>query len=270
MELPDIGKQCTVETCGQLDFLPIQCSNCGKLFCKEHSSLDGHSCPSKASSESNFKPKNQITSKNIAPKIQCAFETCDKKVVTACPICVLEFCMDHRLEKDHSCSKVEENHIEDSIPKTQALVESILAKKKEIPKSDPKIVKNQKLAAKVQLMKLKMKAQGSKSVPNQDRIYFGVKSSKSKDIKPVFVSSTWPFGKVVDVIADLVGLENKNNMSNVPKLKLFKKLDGLLITDQFDQTLCDLLKTEEIFNGDTLIMEYVESNDVLQIDSSKY
>ena len=268
MELPSLGKQCSVETCGQLDFLPIQCSYCGKTFCKECSSLDKHNCPSiRASSESNFRP---VTSKNIAPKTPCTFENCDRKVVTACPICVLEFCMEHRLEKDHCCSKVEENHIEDSIPKTQALVESILAKKKDIPKSDPKVVKNQKLAAKVQLMKLKMKAQGSKSVPNQDRIYFGVKSCKSKDIKPVFVSSTWPFGKVLDAIADLVGLENKNNMSNVPKLKLFKKLDGLLITDQFDQTLCDLLKTEVIFNGDTLIMEYVESNDVLQIDSSKY
>ena len=100
---------------------------------------------------------------------------------------ILKEFKNYRLERDHECSKVDENHIEDSLPKTQALVESILAKKKALPRSDPKIIKNQKLAAKVQLMKLKMKAQGSKAIGNQDRIYFGIKSSKNKDPKAVFV-----------------------------------------------------------------------------------
>merc|ERR1712088_1239873 len=134
----------------------------------------------------------------------------------------------------------DENHIEDSLPKTQALVESILAKKKALPRSDPKIIKNQKLAAKVQLMKLKMKAQGSKAIGNQDRIYFGIKSS-----------------------------ENKNNVADAPKLKLFKHLDGLLVTNQLDKPLNEMIKNEEVFNGDILIMEYVESNDIMQIKVTK-
>ena len=266
MELPDIGQQCEVNSCNQLDFLPIKCANCSKIFCKNHSSFDGHGCESfDITSE---KPRVQESTQKTVNK-PCSIKDCEKNTVTTCPICQLEFCMDHRLERDHKCSKVEENHIEDSLPKTQALVESILAKNKALPKSDPKIIKNQKLAAKVQLMKLKMKAHGPKSIGNQDRIYFGIKSSKNKEPKAVFVSQNWPFGKVVDVIADQVGLENKNNVADAPKLKLFKNLDGLLVTDQLDKSLHELIKNEEVFNGDILIMEYVESNDIMQIKVTK-
>ena len=60
--------------------------------------------------------------------------------------------------------------------------------------SDTKTIKNQKMAAKVQLMKLKMKAQGQKSIPTDDKIFFGIKSQK-KDMKPVFVSKKWSLGK---------------------------------------------------------------------------
>ena len=269
MELPgigdQIGKQCEVETCQQLDFLPIQCAKCEKTFCKNHSSLDSHNCSSLNQAQT-LPNKSEPKKEFLKP---CCLDKCQKSVVTNCPICALDFCMDHRLEKDHSCSKVYENHIEDSLPKTQALVESILAKRKELPKSDPKTVKNQKLAAKVQLMKLKMKAVGPKSIPTQDRIYFGIKNPKFKDPKPVFVNQIWPFGKVIDAIADQVGLENKNNVANAPKLKLFKHLDGFAVTDQLETSLKDLLKVEEIFNGDILIMDYVESNDVMQIQVSK-
>ena len=44
MELPEIGLQCSMEICNQLDFLPIKCSNCQKVFCKDHSSLVNHNC----------------------------------------------------------------------------------------------------------------------------------------------------------------------------------------------------------------------------------
>ena len=113
-----------------------------------------------------------------------------------------QFCMDHRLEVDHKCSKVYENHIEDSMPKTKALVASILASK---PKRDPKVVKDQKMAAKVQLMKLKMKAQGSKAIMSSERIYFGIKSPTKEDLTPVFVCSKWPFGRVLDFVIDTIG-----------------------------------------------------------------
>ena len=262
MELPDIGTQCALEICKQLDFLPIKCNNCSKIFCKDHCSLDGHNCEC-------LKESTDIKKSNYEQKPKCNFEKCEKSVVTKCPICDTEFCMDHRLEKDHKCTKVYENHIEDSLPKTQALVSSILASKKPKQSRDTKTIKNQKMAAKVQLMKLKMKAQGSKYIPTSERFYFGIKSAK-KEMKPVFVCIKWPFGKALDSIADLVGLENKNNVAGAAKLKLFKNIDGQLAAQELDKSLEDMLKDEEIFNGDTLILDYVDTHDITEIDPKKY
>ena len=140
---------------------------------------------------------------------------------------------------------------------------------KNLPNPDPKIVKKQKMAAKVQLMKLKMKAQGSKSIPMNERIYLGIKTT-NKDIKPVFVSIKWSLGKVLDSVASLIGLENKNNVSGAAKLKLFKNIDGQVPANELDIGLEDLLKSEELFNGDTLIIDYVQDPLITQIDPTIY
>merc|ERR1711997_869640 len=107
-----------------------------------------------------------------------------------------------------------------------------------------------------QLMKLKMKAQGQKSIPTDEKVFFGIKSRK-KDMKPVFVSKKWSLGKVVDAVATLIGLENKNNVANAAKLKLFKNIDGGLVSEELDVSVEDLLTQEVIFNGDILVMEYI-------------
>ena len=125
------------------------------------------------------------------------------------------------------------------------------------------------MAAKVQLMKLKMKAQGQKSIPTEDRIYFGIKSQK-KEMKPVFVSKKWSLGKVVDSSANLIGLENKNNVANAAKLKLFKNIDGTLVSEELDVLIEDLIAQDVIFNGDLLIFEYIDDCNTTEIDPSKY
>ena len=63
---------------------------------------------------------------------------------------------------------------------TKAVVKEILAKFSE-QKTPKKLrsVKAQKTAAKVQLMKLKMKSSGDKSLPQEERVYFLV-SRKDK------------------------------------------------------------------------------------------
>ena len=60
---------------------------------------------------------------------------------------------------------------------TKAVVKEILAKSSE-QKTPKKLrsVKAQKTAAKVQLMKLKMKSIGDKSLPQDERLYFLVRS----------------------------------------------------------------------------------------------
>ena len=78
-------------------------------------------------------------------------------------------------------------------------------------------------------------------------------------------------GKVVDTVATLVCLENKNNISNAPKLKLFKNIDGTTVSEELDVLIEDLISQEVIFNGDLLIMEYIENDSgITEIDPSKY
>lgn len=97
----EIGKHCEENSCHQLDFLPIKCSHCGKTFCKIHSSTAGHKCE-------NFSETIKTFKKFVPPETtKCFMEKCDKVVMTKCPICQLDFCLDHRLEIDHKCSKAQ-------------------------------------------------------------------------------------------------------------------------------------------------------------------
>ena len=273
-ELLNVGKHCDFQGCNQLDFLPVKCGHCKNVFCKEHFSYLNHGCDSwNALSENN---------PNIVSNVQtynCNYLECEKIEETSiiCPKCNENFCMVHRLEKDHRCGYIKPEHM----PKTAELVTQIVEKHQQENKSDinqvkkPKVLnaKAQKTAAKVQLMKLKQKSAGQKSIPMNDRAYFRIHLPLSKistikaseKTKGVFVSQSWCFGKVLDVISDLCGVENKNNVGgeNKIKLRLFKHANGeLLATENFNILLGDMLKSEEVLNGDTLILEYLETDDI--------
>ncbi|KAK0079047.1 hypothetical protein PV326_008988 [Microctonus aethiopoides] len=46
MEFPSLGEHCSEKTCNRLDFLPLKCDACESIFCTDHISYLGHSCPS--------------------------------------------------------------------------------------------------------------------------------------------------------------------------------------------------------------------------------
>ena len=71
---------------------------------------------------------------------------------------------------------------------TKAVVKEILAKSSE-QKTPKKLrsVKAQKTAAKVQLMKLKMKSLGDKSLPQEERVYFLVRMRRNIKVYYVYV-----------------------------------------------------------------------------------
>jgi len=257
MELPHIGKNCNDGTCNQLDFLPIECHLCKKVFCKNHFSIDAHNCPSKKDHD-----LEDVPSKFVEEGPKCHFLSCSKVQVTECPACCSKFCMDHRIESDHKCSNLDHNRRDGSLNKTKAHVQNILASKK--PKADPKVIKNQKMAAKVQLMKLKMKAEGNKGIPAEQRIFLGLRTRK-KQMEPVFVDKLWSLGKVIDVMADAIGLQNKNNVSEADKLRLFKNVDGSIIHSELSMTIEQLLAEEQIFNGDLVILDYCKNEELLSV-----
>lgn len=116
------------------------------------------------------------------------------------------------------------------------------------------------MACKVQLMKIKNKATGLKSIPTTNRVYFNINYFDSNNVEkttPVFVSNQWTVGRAIDAIAQELILPNYNNKSTEKKLRLFKKDDNEIISDSVSTVLNDLLNDKRVANGENLIIQYV-------------
>lgn len=162
---------------------------------------------------------------------------------------------------------------------TRALVDNILSSHNQPPASDvpkkPRSVKAQKTAAKVQLMKLKMKSSGDKTLPQAERIYFLVTKhdniqllvlvnfqvtppkSSGKSVSGAWVSRRWVMGRVIDSLAASLGVQNNNNLQSADKLNLFRSADGESVSEDTSLELEKVLNRELLFNGDAVTLEYV-------------
>ncbi len=261
-ELLDLGNQCALSECQQLDFLPVRCHFCSELFCKEHSYPEEHEC---SDFNKHQQPKHKARP-GTTSSFKCSLETCEKSELTkvTCPGCQNHFCLGHRHMRDHDCPN--ESRAKEYMPRTNALVDNILSRK-DAAKSGQvdkpfRNLKQQKLAAKVQLMKLKQSAKGRKDIPESERIYFRVvlpKRCNSNDSKATFVSKHWVMGKVLDSLAEVCRVENPNNSASGELLKLFRRQDGCHVCEgeKMQEKLEKLLQSEELFNGDRLVLEYI-------------
>lgn len=132
MELPDVGKNCFLSTCKQLDFLPVKCDACANLFCKEHSTYDAHSCVIGQSKDRRVpvcplcsQPISMAANDNPDLKVnehienhcksdlakhkrsnRCKVKGCKERqlVPILCVTCKQNYCLRHRHENDHECS----------------------------------------------------------------------------------------------------------------------------------------------------------------------
>lgn len=246
MEFPTLGQQCKNQDCKHLDFLPIMCSFCKESFCKDHFQPGDHSCPSYTSTEP--------TSLSTSESFPCTFQSCPQKelVKIPCPHCELHFCLQHRHQVDHNCSKLVKP--EEKMKQTAAVVKEIVEKNAE-KKQVKQGAKSDKLAAKVQLMKLKQSAKGISELPAEERIYFLVKTPSDKDTA-VYVSKFWSVGKSIDYMATVANVPNYNNFYGKPKLNLFTH-SGVCLSEQKDVILKDMIEKETIFNGQSIALKYV-------------
>ncbi|XP_008546084.1 AN1-type zinc finger protein 1 [Microplitis demolitor] len=265
MELPQVGKQCSIEFCKQNDFLIITCAHCSALFCKNHHHISSHHCPKYKDNivEKLDDSVNSTASKNYI----CAHKLCNSTSIIEmiCPECKKHFCVNHR---HHGCFEKTDEEISDELKVWQNAKDQFLAAKSvvdtEITENSKKS-KNSALAKKVQLMKLKGRATGSKEIPSNHRKYFLIypplKASK-KESRALFISDSWTIGKSIDSIADIMGINNTNNTSNLIKLKLFNYLNGNIITDKMDALISTLLDDSHLTDGQSLILEYSKEDTV--------
>lgn len=137
MEFPHLGANCNLATCKQLDFLPLKCDACSKLFCKEHIKYTDHSCensykkdfqvpvcplcnkpvPVPRGEQPDIKVGEHIdrdcqsdpaVAKRKAFLNRCSLKGCKQKelVPVRCDACRQNFCLKHRHEQDHNCSAI--------------------------------------------------------------------------------------------------------------------------------------------------------------------
>ncbi|XP_062513604.1 AN1-type zinc finger protein 2A-like isoform X2 [Corticium candelabrum] len=131
MEFPELGSQCAVQTCRQLDFLPNVCDTCHGVFCHEHSRYEDHQCgeaylkdvrvpicplcdkpvPVRRGEDPNIKVNEHISQdchSEKAGKIssRCSFPGCKGKelVPIKCAECNRTYCLRHRFTMDHNCT----------------------------------------------------------------------------------------------------------------------------------------------------------------------
>ncbi|CAH8511450.1 unnamed protein product [Heterobilharzia americana] len=141
MEFPNLGANCAVSTCRKLDFLPVQCSGCHSIFCKDHYSYNSHNCknpdiqdkqvpvcplcgtivPLRPGELPDVQVGNHIdTACRSKPALElkgklftnaCCMHRCKKKelVPFICDGCKLNFCISHRNELDHECKGFQGN-----------------------------------------------------------------------------------------------------------------------------------------------------------------
>ena len=260
MELPDLGKHCFVSDCKQLDFLPFECTYCSMTFCKEHFGLESHGCEKK--------PNNTVTEKRRNEDVyMCSVNGCCKTELAPirCSRCDVQVCLSHRAEQDHACSKFELP--KERMVKTREVVETIAKKNeegREAASNKAKLHRNpkaQRMAAKVQLMKLKQKSKGDQSLPAEERIYFRVilpKGGKGGPPVGAFVSRKWSMGRVIDALASSCGVQNRNNVTGAKKLRVFRFQDGHNLCTELEKPIEQFVEGEQVFNGDSVVLEYMD------------
>ncbi|EFJ44181.1 hypothetical protein VOLCADRAFT_45245, partial [Volvox carteri f. nagariensis] len=130
----EIGDHCSVEDCGQIDFLPFKCDCCNRTFCLEHRSYVAHSCPNAGAKETTvivcpicakgmrLKPGQDPSEAfdvhqrtdcdpanydRVHKKPRCPVSGCKEKLTTInayrCKHCSQRVCLRHRDPGDHKC-----------------------------------------------------------------------------------------------------------------------------------------------------------------------
>ncbi|CAF0883320.1 unnamed protein product [Adineta ricciae] len=205
-----LGTHCEYPECNTLDFLPIYCFHCEKTFCKRHGSAPDHSCIS-------LQQTNLENSTSNLPFLPCAYSNGCKSqkspISFTCSLCLKNFCVEHRHVDDHECPN-------------RAQQQPMTHYASQTNKSEPKATsnyptekfvgtKNEALANKVAIMKLKQSAKGPVGVPMENRLHVFVQiddGDGNNKRYPFYLSKLWPLGKGLDYLTKELKLLSANRI----------------------------------------------------------
>ncbi|KAK9711651.1 hypothetical protein QE152_g25350 [Popillia japonica] len=202
----------------------------------------------------------------IGETYKCSYDGCKSTSIVPlfCDKCQKHFCIEHRHIND--CAPLDLAAVAEAREKILAPIQQFNAAKASVDyeldrslENAKKKVKNRETANKVQLMRVKNKATGLKSIPVIDRVYFNIHypTSVTSKVVPVFISKMWSIGKAIDAIAEELKIPNNNNQAVSQKLRLFRTDDGHILTSVMSEKVEELLNTQVIIDGQSLKLEYV-------------
>ncbi|KAF2797106.1 hypothetical protein K505DRAFT_322818 [Melanomma pulvis-pyrius CBS 109.77] len=265
-DLDAIGAHCQMEYCHILDLLPFYCDSCGGAFCLDHRTKQAHKC-SKVGDEVAKPVEDDSSNPNPNPKPslynhdqQCFEPSCKILIDTArmpinhCTTCNRDYCLKHRMEEDHNCKNLkppgarpktmiqeQREYGMSAIAKLRSWSANKMAEDSKKKKSmfGISLGRSSKSAAAEELVKvnqLKKTAKGDASIPQNKRVYLNVEASADTTKAKVptgkfFYNKEWTVGRVLDVAAKALQVENVNNRGEdeEDKLRVFHLQGGRLL-----------------------------------------
>ncbi|XP_078365797.1 AN1-type zinc finger protein 1-like isoform X2 [Oculina patagonica] len=229
-----------------------------RLFSLEHRSKASHSCAVDDQKDERNSAKPLVATEK---HLECSFEECSNRelVPVICEHCHNNYCLRHRHQVDHQCPVLPQKQ-----PRVtpEEKIQQIIGKELCKEKKGRGGMRNESRAAKVALMKIKMKATGDSSIPQEERIYLRVLMplGSSEREQPLFFSKYWTIGKVIDKIAEAARLKNDNNKKTAAKkLRLFHRSTGDIMELQDSLEHLQTREYAQIYSGSTVIIEYLDN-----------
>lgn len=202
---------------------------------------------------------------------ECCQEACQEKINSGlkqgirCDICAKHYCLRHRLQEDHRCTPPRSVQEAAAKASKQAMLDrfrkwSLARTTKMLAPGDRKRKGGGQVAARTRfLAELKREARGDAKVPVEKRLYLVVEAEalpKADEYhavnvpsRKVFVNKEWKIGRVLDVAARELGVENRNNMGGgeEERLRVFHVEGGRVLG--FGEAVGDGVGV-----GDTLVL----------------
>jgi len=277
MEFDHTGKYCDIKGCGSFDFLPYYCTFCKKSLCETHRFYESHFCTSSQLSQttsthphfttcnichqsllipskSNSNAILQLHKQSGCPKRKrmnkkCSYINCQKREIVElhCKSCSNVFCLQHRLEIDHQCEKLEVTKPKESL--------------KSLQKTDKAEKVNGKTSDKVahKFSNNSLSPIGDESIQIEDRYPLCVFYSDAESeihSKFMFFHRKFTVGKILDCLEDQNLLKNTHHVHE--RLNLFVVRQNSVHKLNHIDRLCNLDPTK-LRKGDCVVIEYTLS-----------
>jgi len=211
----------------------------------------------------------ELEKKKMKAAKQCAYPGCqnrEKFDTLLCASCGLMFCLTHRHQDTHACTKQSHPPAKKGNAAASRLLEQLAEKKANKAASTatnpaapipPRSEKEQAAAR----MRLRLRAKGDSTVKEHNRFYLEVLfPSESITGAPLkmppqsfWFDMNWTIGRVLEKIATSCNLENRNHIKDAKKLQLINPQSQAM----FPHDVALNLLIPELRSGDTVQLVYV-------------